>query len=1210
MTQTTHAYTNRLIDETSPYLLQHAHNPVEWYPWSDEALQRASDENKLILLSIGYSSCHWCHVMERESFENEAIAAIMNRNFVNIKIDREERPDLDEIYMTATMAMNHGQGGWPMTVFLTPDLEPVFAGTYFPPDDTHGRPGFPTVLRRIAGAWQQDPSDMQRHAAQVAQVLREQKSELGPALAVGEDELRAALEDYARDFDELYGGFGQAPKFPPATSILLLFRLHRRFGDANALAMASKTLDAMARGGIYDHVGGGFCRYATDRHWLVPHFEKMLYDNALLVRAYLEGFQITGSEEYRRVATETLDYVLREMTAGDGAFYSATDADSEGVEGKFFVWRPEEIDEILGESDAKLFKAYYSITDDGNWEGTNIPNTPRPLEDVAKQFHVSPSELRDRLERARRQVYDARATRVHPGLDDKILTAWNGLMIGAFAEGYRVLGETRYRAAAERAAQFIEDQLTNEEGGLLRTWRNGTARFPAYLEDYAYLAEGLVDLYEATGRASYLQRVEELARRITRDFSDTEGGAFYSTTEAHGTPIMRYRDGTDGATPAPNAVAASALSRLAAHTGRGEYRSAAARALKAYGQMITQFPRGFAKSLIAVDFLLSPPLEIVVAGREDSTDRRALERVLADHFLPDRIQVSFDPHGDGAGDRPLLIGKSMVNGTAALYVCRDFTCQAPVTDPDQVASALAATPQGAERSATIAERRPGACTAEATASYASRHDHPYGYRMLEGTDVTVSRLGFGGYRVEDVTRTHREALLRALMSGINLIDTSTNYMDGGSERLVGSVMSELIDQGEIVRAELVIASKIGYVQGANYDMAQEREAVDAGFPEMVKLEEGLWHCIHPQYLADQLERALDRLELETLDVCLLHNPEYNLSKAAADGTPIDRARGEFYRRVTEAFRFLEQQAAEGRIRWYGVSSNSVVSPAHSPDAVSASRLLEAAREAGGAHHRFRVLQLPMNAFESGAFLIKNAGDDHAQTALDVARANDLAVLVNRPLNAFTGRRMIRLAEVTVEGDAIDFDAQLAHVREMEERFRAHIAPDIQVPEGGADPAKFFTWSGQIAPLRGQPLTLEQCAHVTMQVQYGVARIAHILDQQLPPELAKRWEAWRDTYFSELGKLLGELRRQAGQRSLEDTRRIARAIDPLIPEQRRQESLSRKALWITASTPGVTSVLNGMRTPEYVRDAVGVMDWPALDNVAAVYDAASGLTLEG
>jgi len=702
-------HTNRLIDETSPYLLQHAHNPVNWFPWGEEALARARDEQRLILLSIGYSACHWCHVMERESFENEAIARLMNEHFVSIKVDREERPDLDDIYMAATLAMNHGRGGWPMTVFLTPDLEPVFAGTYFPPEDRHGQPGFPSVMRRIARAWDKDRKEMENGAARLVAHLKTQRQG-GDSLSVGESELKLALSQYEADFDATFGGFGPAPKFPPATGLSLLMRIHRRFDEPHALHMVRKTLDAMAQGGMYDQIGGGFSRYSTDRQWLVPHFEKMLYDNALLASAYIEAFQVTGQLYYRRIASETLDYILREMTAVEGGFYSATDADSEGVEGKFFVWTPDEIESVLGVEGAKVFNAFYDITEVGNWEGKSIPNTPRPVADVALQLEEDPDALQRRLDELREKVYQARLERVKPGLDDKVITAWNGMMISALAHGGRVFRERRYLDAARRAADFLLDSMVRQDGGLFRTYRNGKAHLDAYLEDYSFLSEALVDLYEAVGEARYLKEAERLLDRTVNDFLDTESGSFFNTASDHEALLMRFREGTDGATPSGNAVAASALVRVSYHLDREDFHTAAVRAIRAYGGAIKQYPRAFSESLNVVDLLLEGPVELALVGKPDSADLEALRRVVARHFLPNRIEAVVDPdRPDGGTALPLERGKSLVDGKAALYICRDYACLAPITDPAEAASTLASL-KGALSERIISDRTVGGAT--------------------------------------------------------------------------------------------------------------------------------------------------------------------------------------------------------------------------------------------------------------------------------------------------------------------------------------------------------------------------------------------------------------------------------------------------------------------------------------------------------------------
>ncbi|MDD5558868.1 thioredoxin domain-containing protein [Candidatus Methylomirabilis sp.] len=680
-------HTNRLIHETSPYLLQHAHNPVDWYPWKEEALRRARDENRPILLSIGYSTCHWCHVMAHESFESEAIADLMNQHFVCIKVDREERPDLDQIYMAATMALNRGQGGWPMTVFLTPDLQPFFAGTYFPPRDGLGRPGFPTILKRIAQFWREQPDALRTQSDEITERLREAHRPSAP-LPVGQSEVAAAVTHFAATFDPAFGGFGAAPKFPAATALSLLLRHHRRTGDAHALQMVRMTLDAMARGGIYDQIGGGFARYSTDERWLVPHFEKMLYDNALLARTYLEAFQVTRDSSYRRIATELLDYILREMTAPEGGFYSATDADSEGVEGKFYVWTPVEIEAILGEEEARRFCAYYDITSSGNWEGKSIPNIRRAAAQVATKLGVSVEELQASVDRARSTVYEARRKRVSPGLDDKILTAWNGMMISAMAEGYRILGEKGYFDAAVRAADFLLSTLLSSDGRLLRTYRAGTAHLHAYLEDYAYLCEGLIDLYEAGGAVQYLYAAVSMAERLLADFADEESGAFYTTSRGHEALILRHLEGTDGAIPSGSAVAASALARLSFHLDREEWRRAAERAISAHGKQIALYPHAFAKSLAVVDLLLERPVDLCLIGAPTEAGCEALRREIGRHYLPNRIIAHHDPTEGDPPDLPLLRGKGLVDGRATLYLCRNFTCQTPITDPAQIAEAL------------------------------------------------------------------------------------------------------------------------------------------------------------------------------------------------------------------------------------------------------------------------------------------------------------------------------------------------------------------------------------------------------------------------------------------------------------------------------------------------------------------------------------------
>ena len=688
----THKHTNRLLHETSPYLLQHAHNPVDWYAWGEEALRKAKIEDKPILLSIGYSACHWCHVMERESFENEETARIMNEHFINIKVDREERPDLDEIYMAATVAMNNGQGGWPMTVFLAPDQRPFFAGTYFPPEDRFGRPGFAALLLKIAELWKTDRAALLHQGETLTEHIRRQTVPMA-AQSVGNEAIEQAATLLARDFDPVHGGFGGAPKFPPAMALSLLLRVHRRTGDPEWLKIVRVTLDAMAQGGMYDQIGGGFCRYSTDEKWLVPHFEKMLYDNALLARIYLEAYQVTQDPLYKRIATEILDYEIREMTSTEGGFYSSTDADSEGEEGKYFVWTPEEIQAVLGDEEARRFCAYYDITEAGNWEGKNIPNTPRTPEQIASRLEISLEALQTSLKSSRKKLYEARQKRIPPGRDDKILTAWNGLMIGAMARGARVLGDPRYLAAAGQAADFLLKTLRAPDGRLLRTYRSGKAHLNAYLDDYAYLCEGLIDLYEAGGSERYLTEAAGLAERILADFTadppTADGGGFFHTSRDHERLILRNREGHDGATPNANASAAMALARLSFHLGREDWRKAAVAAVTAYGAVIERFARAFCKSLAVVDFLLEGPIEVAVVGRPGETGYQALRRELDIRYLPNQILAHLDPAAEsGKNLSPLIEGKGLINDKAALYLCYNFTCSSPITDPALVGPAL------------------------------------------------------------------------------------------------------------------------------------------------------------------------------------------------------------------------------------------------------------------------------------------------------------------------------------------------------------------------------------------------------------------------------------------------------------------------------------------------------------------------------------------
>ena len=645
---------NRLAEETSPYLLQHKDNPVDWYAWGEEALARARDEDRPILLSIGYSACHWCHVMERESFEDADTAQRMNDRFVCIKLDREERPDLDSIYMEACQAMT-GSGGWPLNVFLTPEQVPFYAGTYFPPQPRMGMPSWIQVVEAVAEAWATRRDEIREGGAGIADRLR------GGALLKASSEpmqqrrLDDAVETLRGTYDAAHGGFGGAPKFPPSSALELLLR-------RGELEMTAQTLRAMASGGMYDQIGGGFARYSVDPYWLVPHFEKMLYDNALLARAYLHGWQVIGDELFRSVTEETLDWALREMQAPEGGFFSALDADSEGVEGQFYVWTVDELRAALeGEPDADEAIAWLGATERGNFEGKNIP--------------VRGPGAPERLADWRRRLYGVRSQRVWPGLDDKRLTSWNALMISALAEAGAVLGRPDYIEAAARCAGFVLGSLRDDQGRLLRTWKDDRGKLNAYLEDHAYLLEALLSLYEATFEPRWFSEARDLADALVERFADDDNGGFFETSADHEQLLARRKDLEDHPIPSGNASAAYGLLRLAALTGEHSYEERAVGVLRLLHELAAQHPLAFGHLLQALDFHLAPVKEVALVGDDPS----ALERVVRGRFRPHLVLA-----GGRADGVPLLRDRPPVDGRPAAYVCERFACKAPVTEPEEL----------------------------------------------------------------------------------------------------------------------------------------------------------------------------------------------------------------------------------------------------------------------------------------------------------------------------------------------------------------------------------------------------------------------------------------------------------------------------------------------------------------------------------------------
>ncbi len=680
---------NRLVFEKSPYLLQHARNPVDWYPWGEEAFERARREEKPVFLSIGYSTCHWCHVMEHESFEDEEVARLLNEHFVCVKVDREERPDLDAVYMQVTQGMS-GSGGWPMTVLLTPDRKPFFAGTYFPKRSRFGRKGMMELLPELAKLWSERRSDVLRSSEDITEAVRasaaEEPGELDAAtLALGRSQLAAR-------FDAELGGFGNAPKFPVPHQLLFLLQVHQRTGDGEALAMVERTLEAMRAGGIYDHLGFGFHRYSTDRNWLVPHFEKMLYDQALHALAYTAAHQVTKKREYRRTAEEVLGYCLRDLCDEGGAFHSAEDADSEGEEGRFYVWTEDEILALLGEEEGRLFARVFGVTQAGNFReeasgeqtGRNILHLARPLADWARELETSEDELSRRLERSRAALFDAREKRVRPLEDDKVLTDWNGLMIAALARAGAAFDEPRFLEAARAAADFCLRTLRDGSGRLLKRYRAGEAALPSTLDDHAFLIWGLLELYEAGFDVRHLEAAVQLADAMLEHFEDEAAGGFFLSADDAEAPLFRHKEIYDGALPSGNSVAALDLLRLARLTGRTAYEEKAERTLRAFGSA-ARLPAGHTLYLLALDFALGPAFEVVIAGDPAAEDTRALVRAFQGRYRPHTVLL-LRPEGDAppiARLAPFTLDQRSREGRATAYVCRDFACKAPTADVAQ-----------------------------------------------------------------------------------------------------------------------------------------------------------------------------------------------------------------------------------------------------------------------------------------------------------------------------------------------------------------------------------------------------------------------------------------------------------------------------------------------------------------------------------------------
>lgn len=685
---------NRLANEKSPYLLQHAGNPVDWYPWGEEAFEKAAREDKPILLSIGYSTCHWCHVMEHESFEDPDVARLMNEAFVSIKVDREERPDIDAIYMTVCQILSKGGCGWPLNIVMTPDRKPFFAATYIPKEARFGRAGMVDLVPKIKEIWDTQREEVVRSAESITAAMRkasDTRAEAGTG-APGMSALTTGFNQLHGRFDEIHGGFGTRPKFPTPHNLVFLLRYWKRTGDEEALYMVEKTLTEMRLGGIYDHVGFGFHRYSTDPEWLLPHFEKMLYDQALLIMAYTEAYQATRKEAYKKTAQEIIAYVLRDMTSPEGGFYSAEDADSEGVEGKFYVWTTEELEAVLGEEDGGLIARLYNALPGGNFSeeasgessGENILYLRNPLGEIAGSFGPEGGGILERVERAREKLFEAREKRIHPYKDDKVLTDWNGLMIAALSKAATAFGEPAYSEAAKKAAEFLLTTMRGEDGRLLHRYRTGEAGITAHADDYSFLIWGLLELYEATFEAEFLKTAIALQKDMNEHYLDTERGGYYFTANDAEEMIIRHKEVYDGAVPSANSAALLNLLRIGRITGDASYEEAAENLAKAFSAAVDQAPSAYTQLLLGLDFGIGPSYEIVIAGERGSEDTEKMIEALREVYVPNKIVLLRDS-GSGITDlAPFTKEQQTIGGKAAAYVCMNYECDLPVTDPEKV----------------------------------------------------------------------------------------------------------------------------------------------------------------------------------------------------------------------------------------------------------------------------------------------------------------------------------------------------------------------------------------------------------------------------------------------------------------------------------------------------------------------------------------------
>lgn len=1190
----------RLRSEISPYLRKHAEHSIDWYPWGEEAIARARDEGKPLFVSSGYLACHYCHLMAQESFSDEGISQLLNDGFICIKVDKEERPDVDEVYMSAAIALN-GSGGWPLSVFLTPDLEPFFAGTYFPPHDLEGQPGFSTLLSKITEMWKADRGTLEKQASELAHHIKQQQ-ELPPKSGVSADVLVAARRGLATQFDETFAGFGTAPKFPPAAALRFLLEQSVTNGDEQALTMATQTLDAMMTGGIFDHLAGGFFRYSVDREWTVPHFEKMLYDNAQLAEVYLLAHQATRNPAYAQAARAVLDFSLTELRSPEGGFFTAISADSDGREGAYYLWTRAEIESVLGQPAATYFCEFYSVTHQGSWGGHTVLSMRRSLSGVASELGIDVPKLVQSLETSRSQLLEQRAKRPAPLIDDLILTGHSALMLRALCTAAAVLQDTRYLDAARRTGQFLcRDLMSNQGEGspcqqLCRSYHGGEARGAALLEDCAYLADALISLYEVTGETVWLAQSISLTTDLCDNFKgagqEPYSGALFSTPSGHPTPLYRPKSAHDEAAGSANAVAARACARLWQHTLEPQFRDQALAIASAYGTKMKRQPRAYCALLSVVDQLLTPAVTVLLSGQPRSAPWAEMVHAATAVFAP---HVAIVPLLEApASDHPSPLVQGRFGDQARAYLCEKNSCRAPIDHPSELRAAMLTLNEEARRhkqSELVSMRLPGRVSAEATQALRDRGLLPPGayaelpLRRQEAKNQPhplIARVGIGTHRVGTDAAQHRQAIRTALRAGLNLIDTSPSFAMGDSERVVGQVLSELISEGTASRQQLVIVSKVGVARGAAAAGLARRRKTDEGPRHTVALGDSAdssWEngafSLDPDFIRNQVGASLERLGIEQLDICLLQSPEH----LCAAGVTSDQLR----EALKDAFACLESLVHKGSIGCYGVLSNTFEAPASDEDSstfpLSIQVLSDIAQQVGGADHHFSVLELPWNVVERGA---SQPGELGASLVARAAQAG-LCVLSNRPLSAFVEGALLRLVDPPAkeEGTSPDGLARARYrVASLEAEFETTFAAQLRLA-GRAGPDPLLVLAGALGQTLERSETVQQfdLAEKTL-VTATVVSLLKQLDAAFSQDKSK-WPQFRHNYVQAVSAWLGQARAQCIERTGEHLRAHRGRLNPTSEGR----PWAERALLETLNETHITCVLLGQRNEEHVETAL-------------------------